>query len=272
MNLIKILDAQTCYISQTQAKHLELLCGWLRQVVQNGTPPDPLVVVNGLNAVAVVNQQAPQGESAPGWKAAHQPQLFTNSGLLVLNGPGGDELVFHLDAAGRPFTATWCDVPGGLSENAVSFSIKAQGTGWTLELESLDSEQRYNFCEIGGPIWGQKPARQNLEQTHSPTAAEENRAAQCPQCGAPLSPGKNFCGKCGAAVPQIAAQPSAAVCTRCGAPLTPGKKFCGKCGAAAPQTSKQPPPLDPQTNFCSRCGAALNPGKKFCGSCGQQIY
>ncbi|GHV11290.1 hypothetical protein FACS189491_02250 [Spirochaetia bacterium] len=50
----------------------------------------------------------------------------------------------------------------------------------------------------------------------------------CASCGAPLTAGAKFCGKCGA---KAAASPQA--CAKCGAPLAVGAKFCGKCGAKA---------------------------------------
>ena len=47
----------------------------------------------------------------------------------------------------------------------------------------------------------------------------------CPRCGAAAA--GNFCANCGA--PLAGAQ-----CTECGAGLTPGANFCHRCGAAAP--------------------------------------
>ena len=48
--------------------------------------------------------------------------------------------------------------------------------------------------------------------------------ALCPACGQPATPGKRFCGACGAPLPQQ--------CPACGAFNAPGKRFCEDCGTA----------------------------------------
>ena len=49
--------------------------------------------------------------------------------------------------------------------------------------------------------------------------------AICSACGAPLRPGAQFCGVCGAATEQR--------CSRCGTLLRQGASFCGSCGSRA---------------------------------------
>ncbi len=46
----------------------------------------------------------------------------------------------------------------------------------------------------------------------------------CPNCGSQNSPGRKFCGSCGA--------PLALTCPACGAANEPGARFCGECGSA----------------------------------------
>ena len=46
----------------------------------------------------------------------------------------------------------------------------------------------------------------------------------CPQCGTENSPGRKFCGECGAGLSQA--------CPACGSATEPGTKFCGECGTA----------------------------------------
>src|SRR5579864_7062677 len=46
----------------------------------------------------------------------------------------------------------------------------------------------------------------------------------CPACGQPTTPGKRFCGACGAPVPST--------CLTCGSLIRPGKRFCEDCGSA----------------------------------------
>ncbi|HEU0194572.1 MAG TPA: AAA family ATPase [Gaiellales bacterium] len=46
----------------------------------------------------------------------------------------------------------------------------------------------------------------------------------CPRCATENSPGRKFCGECGAGLSQT--------CPACGTAVEPGTKFCGECGAA----------------------------------------
>jgi class 3 adenylate cyclase/tetratricopeptide (TPR) repeat protein len=54
----------------------------------------------------------------------------------------------------------------------------------------------------------------------------------CPSCGTENSPGRKFCGGCGA--------PLALTCPACGAANEPGMRFCGECGS--PLTADAPAP------------------------------
>jgi hypothetical protein len=59
----------------------------------------------------------------------------------------------------------------------------------------------------------------------------------CHSCHAEVSEGKNYCGKCGAALGAVAPTAAPALagsvrCPECGSEERLGKKFCGKCGAA----------------------------------------
>jgi class 3 adenylate cyclase/tetratricopeptide (TPR) repeat protein len=61
----------------------------------------------------------------------------------------------------------------------------------------------------------------------------------CPRCGSENTPGRKFCGECGAGLSQS--------CQSCGSALEAGTKFCGECGAAvnaavAPPVAAPPPP------------------------------
>src|SRR5690349_7513902 len=56
----------------------------------------------------------------------------------------------------------------------------------------------------------------------------------CPSCGQPTTPGKRFCGHCGAPLP--------APCPACGAANPPDLRFCEDCGAALAATAAPPRP------------------------------
>jgi len=67
----------------------------------------------------------------------------------------------------------------------------------------------------------------------------------CPQCGAAVPPGSDFCGECGT---RIEAAPPA--CAQCGTTLGPDDAFCQNCGtpaaAVAPPATAAPPPPQQQ--------------------------
>lgn len=65
--------------------------------------------------------------------------------------------------------------------------------------------------------------------------------------------------------PQEPASPPA-TCAKCGTPFTPGKKFCGICGAPAASTAPAA-----SVHFCPACGKQVPAGKKFCGYCGHKM-
>jgi class 3 adenylate cyclase/tetratricopeptide (TPR) repeat protein len=54
----------------------------------------------------------------------------------------------------------------------------------------------------------------------------------CPRCGTENTPGRKFCGECGAGL-QLG-------CPSCGAAIEPGTKFCGECGAALTEVAAAP--------------------------------
>ena len=66
-----------------------------------------------------------------------------------------------------------------------------------------------------------------------------------------------------------AAQPkpdSAAVCPNCGAEVVAGSDFCQACGSRLTE-QKSPAPV----RFCVRCGAELRPTSRFCPKCGETV-
>jgi hypothetical protein len=49
----------------------------------------------------------------------------------------------------------------------------------------------------------------------------------CPRCGQPAGPDDRFCGRCGAPLPEAAAE---SLCPNCGRPVEAGDQFCAGCG------------------------------------------
>ncbi len=62
----------------------------------------------------------------------------------------------------------------------------------------------------------------SLLDNRSPHASKET-SLPCPDCGAAVPSGMEFCGKCGKSV-------SPEVCVKCGKPVPADQSFCGGCG------------------------------------------
>ncbi len=86
-----------------------------------------------------------------------------------------------------------------------------------------EEKEPYVEVEVGGQ-WEFTCQACYEQETAPKEPAEPAGGVACPSCGAPLHPGDQFCGKCGAA--------TEAACPECGAEMEPGDKFCGKCGAS----------------------------------------
>ena len=70
---------------------------------------------------------------------------------------------------------------------------------------------------------------------------------KCPQCGAEIPYGSQFCGVCGTKIVRPEAAPAAASvrrCPSCGAEAAAADRFCNKCGKPLPQMA--PAPVCPQ--------------------------
>ena len=61
-------------------------------------------------------------------------------------------------------------------------------------------------------------------------------------------------------------------CNNCGHELIPGKNFCTKCGAAVPRQNNETQSTPTETIIrCPNCGKALKDGQKFCTGCGTNV-
>ncbi len=66
---------------------------------------------------------------------------------------------------------------------------------------------------------------------------------KCPQCGAEIPYGSQFCGVCGTKIVRPEAAPAAASvrrCPSCGAEAAAADRFCNKCGKPLPQMTPAP--------------------------------
>ena len=57
-------------------------------------------------------------------------------------------------------------------------------------------------------------------------------------------------------------------CPQCGADVPQGAQFCSACGCKIEQPKPEEKPGKP---VCSNCGAVLEPGSLFCTSCGHKV-
>lgn len=67
--------------------------------------------------------------------------------------------------------------------------------------------------------------------------------------------------------PAVTAPTQVRFCKQCGAELTVGGRFCGKCRAAI----DEPEAEEPAIRYCQHCGAQAVPGARFCNGCGREL-
>ena len=98
---------------------------------------------------------------------------------------------------------------------------------------------------------------------------------KCPNCGADVQPGAQFCSTCGQKIVQAPPAGTAGTCPSCGAPLEEGAAFCSNCGArieADPmEATIVPEPAPKPASVCPSCGAPLEPDMLFCVNCGARV-
>jgi predicted amidophosphoribosyltransferase len=137
-----------------------------------------------------------------------------------------------------------------------------------------------------------------LVQVAVAPVAEEEEAA-CPQCGASLRPGVQFCGKCGhslgeeedeaAEAEPVAEETVGEQCPECGQSLREGVQFCGKCGHRLGQAEEgAPEPEVEETSIeetehpeptveeavadsCPECGKPVEADWQVCPYCGKKM-
>ena len=63
----------------------------------------------------------------------------------------------------------------------------------------------------------------HLTSSRSSPAPTVETLPRCPNCGAQVSSGMEFCGKCGRSL-------ALTTCRKCGKPVPPNQEFCGACG------------------------------------------
>ena len=77
--------------------------------------------------------------------------------------------------------------------------------------------------------------KQHIEETKEKINQLKNISI-CPECGAEVERGKNFCGKCGKPMPTIddilseAEATQVRKCSQCGTELAESAAFCTSCG------------------------------------------
>jgi hypothetical protein len=76
-------------------------------------------------------------------------------------------------------------------------------------------------------------ATRDLQEVFEASAAARAAAMAaggiaCPRCGRPAGAEDKFCGRCGAALPELA--PAESTCPQCGRPVDAADQFCASCG------------------------------------------
>ena len=104
---------------------------------------------------------------------------------------------------------------------------------------------------------------------------------KCPNCGADVQNGSQFCNNCGTRMPPASmktAPKAGLTCPTCGTELESDAAFCFNCGtklAPTPAPAPAPAPADPAVEelkrSCPNCGTELESDAAFCFNCGAKL-
>lgn len=104
---------------------------------------------------------------------------------------------------------------------------------------------------------------------------------KCPNCGADVQNGSQFCNNCGTRMPPASmktAPKAGLTCPTCGTELESNAAFCFNCGtklAPTPAPAPAPAPAEPAVEelkrSCPNCGTELESDAAFCFNCGAKL-
>ena len=161
-----------------------------------------------------------------------------------------------------------------------------------------DHEKRISrlYFEIGQSYYERHkddPEAEELERIAAITDTNEKIAVcrnqiktlkgveKCPNCGADVQNGSQFCNNCGTRMPPASmktAPKAGLTCPTCGTELESNAAFCFNCGtklAPTPAPAPAPAPAEPAVEelkrSCPNCGTELESDAAFCFNCGTKL-
>lgn len=160
-----------------------------------------------------------------------------------------------------------------------------------------DHEKRISrlYFEIGQSYYERHkddPEAEELERIAAITDTNEKIAVcrnqiktlkgveKCPNCGADVQNGSQFCNNCGTRMPpasmKTAPKAPGLTCPTCGAAVAEGNLFCNNCGtklapAPAPAPAPEEPAVEESKRSCPNCGTELESDAAFCFNCGAKL-
>ena len=161
-----------------------------------------------------------------------------------------------------------------------------------------DHEKRISrlYFEIGQSYYERHkddPEAEELERIAAITDTNEKIAVcrnqiktlkgveKCPNCGADVQNGSQFCNNCGTRMPPASmktAPKAGLTCPTCGTELESNAAFCFNCGtklAPTPAPAPVPAPAEPAVEelkrSCPNCGTELESDAAFCFNCGTKL-
>lgn len=161
-----------------------------------------------------------------------------------------------------------------------------------------DHEKRISrlYFEIGQSYYERHkgdPEAEELERIAAITDTNEKIAVcreqiktlkgveKCPNCGADVQNGSQFCNNCGTRMPPASmktAPKAGLTCPTCGAAVAEGNLFCNNCGtklaptpAPAPAPAPAEPAIEELKRSCPNCGTELESDAAFCFNCGAKF-
>ena len=179
-----------------------------------------------------------------------------------------------------------------LMENDTRRAIKTAPGGGVQGSEAAETDAPARAEAVAD----ERPSEEKALVQVAVASVAEEEAAICPECGAPLRFGIQFCGRCGHSLgaeeveaPEVEAAAEEAAgdqCPNCGHSLKQGVLFCGKCGhglgeekEAAPEPKVEEPAVEEPAQAelpaeeatagsCLECGKPIEEDWQACPYCG----
>jgi RNA polymerase subunit RPABC4/transcription elongation factor Spt4 len=191
----------------------------------------------------------------------------------------------HLKSAIEGLRSQWSEVDRRRRVSQLSTQLKALQTekkqlteALGLQTLSLYDAGKIDHPELARVCERLKELGSEIDQAKAELASLKaemgTNPSLCPRCQAQVTPGADFCPKCGTKIREKSQTSASATpttkavvrlrCPKCKTILPDGAGFCPTCGVKL----KMPQATSAPQRFCAACGAEIKATARFCPVCG----